>query len=131
MRLGILKLWLGDLENKWKYKSLTSSVFAHTTGGHTKMDPRATAPKIRQPSTTATATVKNKKKKTTAEALGHDVLCIIFSFLDLVQLIRCSAVSTSWYDVKFVTVAFNLFCYLLNPITFVDTQFWPASIWVS
>ncbi|TMW88971.1 hypothetical protein EJD97_017826 [Solanum chilense] len=60
------------------------------------MDPRAAAPKLRQPSTTATATVKNKKKKTTAEALGHDVLCIIFSFLDLVQLIRCSAVSTSW-----------------------------------
>ncbi|XP_015067619.1 F-box/WD-40 repeat-containing protein At3g52030 isoform X2 [Solanum pennellii] len=60
------------------------------------MDPRTAAPKLRQPSTTATATVKNKKKKTAAEALGHDVLCIIFSFLDLVQLIRCSAVSTSW-----------------------------------
>ncbi|KAJ8565507.1 hypothetical protein K7X08_008083 [Anisodus acutangulus] len=50
-------------------------------------------PSGRQPST---ATVKNKKKKTRAEALSHDVLCIIFSFLDLVQLIRCSAVSTSW-----------------------------------
>ncbi|KAL3348420.1 hypothetical protein AABB24_021868, partial [Solanum stoloniferum] len=61
------------------------------------MDPSAAAaPKLRQPSTAGTATVKNKKKKTTAEALSHDVLCIIFSFLDLVQLIRCSAVSTSW-----------------------------------
>ncbi|XP_049377999.1 F-box/WD-40 repeat-containing protein At3g52030 [Solanum stenotomum] len=57
------------------------------------MDPSAAAPKLRQPST---ATVKSKKKKTTSEALSHDVLCIIFSFLDLVQLIRCSAVSTSW-----------------------------------
>ncbi|XP_060217400.1 F-box/WD-40 repeat-containing protein At3g52030 [Lycium barbarum] len=45
----------------------------------------------------ASARVKSKKKKkTTAESLSHDVLCIIFSFLDLVQLIRCSAVSTSW-----------------------------------
>ncbi|KAG5627564.1 hypothetical protein H5410_012782 [Solanum commersonii] len=60
------------------------------------MDPSAAAPKLRQPSTAATATVKSKKKKTTSEALSHDVLCIIFSFLDLVQLIRCSAVSTSW-----------------------------------
>ncbi|XP_055817915.1 F-box/WD-40 repeat-containing protein At3g52030 [Solanum dulcamara] len=60
------------------------------------MDLSAAAPKLRQPSTTGTATVKNKKKKTTAESLSHDVLCIIFSFLDLVQLIRCSAVSTSW-----------------------------------
>ncbi|KAK4738168.1 hypothetical protein R3W88_001865 [Solanum pinnatisectum] len=61
------------------------------------MDPSAAAaPKLRQPSTAGTATVKNKKKKTTAEALSHDVLCIIFSFVDLVQLIRCSAVSTSW-----------------------------------
>ncbi|KAH0730853.1 hypothetical protein KY285_003914 [Solanum tuberosum] len=60
------------------------------------MDPSAAAPKLRQPSTAGTATVKSKKKKTTAEALSHDVLCIIFSFLDLVQLIRCSTVSTSW-----------------------------------
>ncbi|MCD7446726.1 hypothetical protein HAX54_015630 [Datura stramonium] len=60
------------------------------------MDPSAAAPQLRQQSTTGMATVKNKKKKTAAEALSHDVLCIIFSFLDLVQLIRCSAVSTSW-----------------------------------
>ncbi|KAH0782288.1 hypothetical protein KY290_001886 [Solanum tuberosum] len=60
------------------------------------MDPSAAASKLRQPSTAGTATVKSKKKKTTSEALSHDVLCIIFSFLDLVQLIRCSTVSTSW-----------------------------------
>ncbi|CAN4110272.1 unnamed protein product [Withania somnifera] len=60
------------------------------------MDPSAAVPTLRQPSTTGTATVRNKKKKTTTEALSNDVLCIIFSFLDLVQLIRCSSVSTSW-----------------------------------
>ncbi|KAM3358333.1 F-box/WD-40 repeat-containing protein isoform X1 [Capsicum galapagoense] len=60
------------------------------------MNPSAAAPKLQQPSTAGTAAVKSKRKKTTVEALSHDVLCIIFSFLDLVQLIRCSAVSTSW-----------------------------------
>ncbi|XP_016447050.1 F-box/WD-40 repeat-containing protein At3g52030 isoform X2 [Nicotiana tabacum] len=60
------------------------------------MDPSATTSSPRQPFTAGTATAKKKKKKTTAEALSHDVLCIIFSFLDLFQLIRCSAVSTSW-----------------------------------
>ncbi|XP_019262613.1 PREDICTED: F-box/WD-40 repeat-containing protein At3g52030 isoform X2 [Nicotiana attenuata] len=57
------------------------------------MDPSATTSSPRQP---FTATAKKKKKKTTAQTLSHDVLCIIFSFLDLFQLIRCSAVSTSW-----------------------------------
>nr|XP_016475416.1 PREDICTED: F-box/WD-40 repeat-containing protein At3g52030-like isoform X3 [Nicotiana tabacum] len=60
------------------------------------MDPSATTSSPRQPFTAGTATAKKKKKKTTAESLSHDVLCIIFSFLDLFQLIRCSAVSTSW-----------------------------------
>ncbi|XP_070043235.1 F-box/WD-40 repeat-containing protein At3g52030 isoform X2 [Nicotiana tomentosiformis] len=60
------------------------------------MDPSATTSSPRQPFTAGTATAKKKKKKTTAEFLSHDVLCIIFSFLDLFQLIRCSAVSTSW-----------------------------------
>ncbi|KAL3537544.1 hypothetical protein ACH5RR_000910 [Cinchona calisaya] len=37
-----------------------------------------------------------KKQKTTILALNHDILCLIFGFLDLVQLIRCSAVCKSW-----------------------------------
>ncbi|CAI9769455.1 unnamed protein product [Fraxinus pennsylvanica] len=42
-------------------------------------------------------TAKRKQRKhTTVGALGHDVLCMIFSLLDLVHLIRCSAVCKSW-----------------------------------
>lgn len=35
--------------------------------------------------------------RTSVEALGDDVLCMIFVLLDLVHLIRCSAVCRSWY----------------------------------
>ncbi|XP_027163568.1 F-box/WD-40 repeat-containing protein At3g52030 [Coffea eugenioides] len=40
-----------------------------------------------------------KKQKTTIHALSHDILCMIFTFLDLVQLIRCSAACKSWSTV--------------------------------
>ncbi|CAI9091989.1 OLC1v1027115C1 [Oldenlandia corymbosa var. corymbosa] len=40
-----------------------------------------------------------KKRKTTILALNHDLLCIIFASLDLVQLVRCSAVCKSWTSV--------------------------------
>ncbi|GAB2303166.1 hypothetical protein Dimus_037162 [Dionaea muscipula] len=32
----------------------------------------------------------------TMESLGHDTMCIIFTFLDLFDLVRCSAVCKSW-----------------------------------
>ncbi|KAL6565628.1 hypothetical protein OROHE_004683 [Orobanche hederae] len=43
-------------------------------------------------------TTKKRRRvaPTTIDALGNDVLCMIFSFIDLVQLIRCSAVCKSW-----------------------------------
>ncbi|GAA0167692.1 hypothetical protein LIER_22566 [Lithospermum erythrorhizon] len=37
-----------------------------------------------------------KRKKTRIEALSHDVLSMIFAFLNITQLIRCSAVCKSW-----------------------------------
>ncbi|CAA0816585.1 F-box/WD-40 repeat-containing protein [Striga hermonthica] len=44
-----------------------------------------------------------KKRRRTAptavNALGNDVLCMIFAFLDLIHLIRCSAVCKSWRTV--------------------------------
>ncbi|PIN27144.1 G protein beta subunit-like protein [Handroanthus impetiginosus] len=43
--------------------------------------------------------IKRRRSATTVEALGNDVLCMIFSFLDLVHLIRCSAVCKSWRTV--------------------------------
>ncbi|KAK6143180.1 hypothetical protein DH2020_023528 [Rehmannia glutinosa] len=39
---------------------------------------------------------RRRAAPTTVHALGNDVLCMIFAFLDLVQLIRCSAVCKSW-----------------------------------
>ncbi|KAL8034708.1 hypothetical protein ABFX02_12G047000 [Erythranthe guttata] len=47
------------------------------------------------------APVKKRRRtpKTTVEALGNDVLSMIFTFLDLVHLIRCSAVCISWTTV--------------------------------
>ncbi|KAL6513442.1 hypothetical protein OROGR_020928 [Orobanche gracilis] len=44
------------------------------------------------------ATTKKRRRiaPTTVDALGNDVLCMIFSFINLVQLIRCSAVCKSW-----------------------------------
>ncbi|XP_012830723.1 PREDICTED: F-box/WD-40 repeat-containing protein At3g52030 isoform X2 [Erythranthe guttata] len=47
------------------------------------------------------APVKKRRRapKTTVEALGNDVLSMIFTFLDLVHLIRCSAVCKSWSTV--------------------------------
>ncbi|GAA0174439.1 hypothetical protein LIER_27829 [Lithospermum erythrorhizon] len=41
-------------------------------------------------------TMTEKRKKTRIEALSHDVLSMIFAFLNITQLIRCSAVCKSW-----------------------------------
>ncbi|KZV47273.1 F-box/WD-40 repeat-containing protein-like [Dorcoceras hygrometricum] len=46
-----------------------------------------------------TSSAVNRRRntaRTSAEALGDDVLCMIFVLLDLVHLIRCSAVCKSW-----------------------------------
>ncbi|KAL2507673.1 WD repeat domain-containing protein [Forsythia ovata] len=40
---------------------------------------------------------RKRYKPTTVDALGHDVFYMIFALLDLVHLIRCSAVCKSWY----------------------------------
>ncbi|KAI3448854.1 hypothetical protein Pfo_005519 [Paulownia fortunei] len=58
------------------------------------MDPKASAG-LRPPP----AKKRRRAAPTTAEALGNDVLCMIFAFLDLVHLIRCSAVCKSWSTV--------------------------------
>ncbi|KAL3651886.1 hypothetical protein CASFOL_004888 [Castilleja foliolosa] len=44
---------------------------------------------------------KNRRRgnRTTVDTLGNDVLCMIFAFLDIIQLIRCSAVCKSWSTV--------------------------------
>ncbi|XP_051145461.1 F-box/WD-40 repeat-containing protein At3g52030 [Andrographis paniculata] len=55
------------------------------------MEPTASAALYPPPSQ------KRRSASTTkADALGNDVLCMIFAFLDFVQLIRCSAVCKSW-----------------------------------
>ncbi|KAL2230436.1 F-box/WD-40 repeat-containing protein At3g52030 [Sesamum indicum] len=45
--------------------------------------------------------VKNRRRAvpTTFDALGNDVLCMIFAFLDVVQLLRCATVCKSWNTV--------------------------------
>ncbi|CAH2080641.1 unnamed protein product [Thlaspi arvense] len=40
----------------------------------------------------------NSGHQTTIYALGHDILCLIFSFLDLLDLGRCSGVCKYWYS---------------------------------
>ncbi|KAG8363624.1 hypothetical protein BUALT_Bualt19G0041800 [Buddleja alternifolia] len=42
---------------------------------------------------------RRRTSTTTVDALGNDVLSKIFAFLDLIQLIRCSAVCKSWSTV--------------------------------
>lgn len=37
------------------------------------------------------------KHRTTIHVLSHEILCIAFSFLDLLDLFRCSCVCKSWY----------------------------------
>ncbi|GFP84284.1 F-box/WD-40 repeat-containing protein at3g52030 [Phtheirospermum japonicum] len=58
------------------------------------MDP-ATSAGLRPPQ----AKKRRRATLTTVDALGNDVLCMIFAFLDLVHLIRCSAVCKSWSTV--------------------------------
>ncbi|KAI8545879.1 hypothetical protein RHMOL_Rhmol07G0071700 [Rhododendron molle] len=36
------------------------------------------------------------RHRTTVHVLSHDILCIVFSFLDLLDLFRCSCVCKSW-----------------------------------
>ncbi|KAH6814365.1 F-box family protein with WD40/YVTN repeat doamin [Perilla frutescens var. frutescens] len=59
------------------------------------MDPMSSAD-IRSP---ASAKRRRRVFPTTVDALGDDALCMIFAFLDLVYLIRCSAVCKSWRTV--------------------------------
>lgn len=40
-----------------------------------------------------------KKQKTTINVLNHDILCMIFAFLEFSQLIKCSAVCKLWSTV--------------------------------
>ncbi|KAK4424921.1 F-box/WD-40 repeat-containing protein [Sesamum alatum] len=42
---------------------------------------------------------RRRGASTTVDALGNDILCIIFAFLDVVQLIRCATVCKSWNNV--------------------------------
>ncbi|KAL2491636.1 F-box/WD-40 repeat-containing protein [Abeliophyllum distichum] len=57
------------------------------------MDPRSSSVPRQLP-------VKRKRRRpTTVDAFGHDVLRMIFVLLDLVHLIRCSAVCKSWSTV--------------------------------
>ncbi|KAI5681412.1 hypothetical protein M9H77_02640 [Catharanthus roseus] len=55
--------------------------------------------------------VTKKKQKTAINALNQDILSMIFAFLDLVQLIRCSAVCKSWSTVidklKLLKIQYN------------------------
>ncbi|MED6136564.1 hypothetical protein PIB30_057187 [Stylosanthes scabra] len=47
---------------------------------------------------TATADERNKSRRTptTALSLDHDILCMIFAFLDMFELVRCSLVCKTW-----------------------------------
>ncbi|KAL8555340.1 hypothetical protein ACS0TY_003230 [Phlomoides rotata] len=55
------------------------------------MEPTSSAG-LRPPS----AKIMRRSSATSIETLGNDALCLIFAFLDLVHLIRCSAVCKSW-----------------------------------
>ncbi|XP_057790044.1 F-box/WD-40 repeat-containing protein At3g52030 isoform X1 [Salvia miltiorrhiza] len=59
------------------------------------MDPMSSA-NIRPP---ASAKRHRRASLTSIDALGDDALCVIFAFLNLVHLIRCSAVCKSWRTV--------------------------------
>ncbi|KAL0413677.1 UNVERIFIED_CONTAM: hypothetical protein Sradi_1569400 [Sesamum radiatum] len=58
------------------------------------MDPKASTSLSPPPA-------KNRRRAvpTTFDALGNDVLSMIFAFLDFVQLIRCATVCKSWNTV--------------------------------
>ncbi|XP_023004546.1 F-box/WD-40 repeat-containing protein At3g52030 isoform X1 [Cucurbita maxima] len=43
-------------------------------------------------------------------SLSHDILCIIFSFLDLFDLVRCSVVCKSWNNAIFNSELLRTFC---------------------
>ncbi|KAL0387914.1 UNVERIFIED_CONTAM: F-box/WD-40 repeat-containing protein [Sesamum radiatum] len=55
------------------------------------MDPKASTSLSPPP-----AKSRRRAVPTTFDALGNDVLCMIFAFLDVVQLIRCATVCKSW-----------------------------------
>ncbi|KAL8542223.1 hypothetical protein ACS0TY_003183 [Phlomoides rotata] len=55
------------------------------------MEPTSSAG-LRPPS----AKIMRRSSATSIDTLGNDALCLIFAFLDLVHLIRCSAVCKSW-----------------------------------
>ncbi|CAN1316613.1 F-box/WD-40 repeat-containing protein At3g52030 [Linum perenne] len=44
---------------------------------------------------------------TNIQSLSHDTLCVLFSYLDLLDLVRCSAVCNSWYDSLFFVIIRN------------------------
>ncbi|KAL7234471.1 hypothetical protein ACSBR1_017971 [Camellia fascicularis] len=62
-----------------KLRGMRSTMDATATGGHPPSKKKRTA-----------------RHRTTVYALSHDILSTLFSFLDLLDLVRCSAVCKSW-----------------------------------
>ncbi|KAL7234455.1 hypothetical protein ACSBR1_017957 [Camellia fascicularis] len=62
-----------------KLRGMRSTMDATTTAGHPASKKKRTA-----------------RHRTTVYALSHDILFTLFSFLDLLDLVRCSVVCKSW-----------------------------------
>ncbi|KAL1346391.1 hypothetical protein HN51_020065 [Arachis hypogaea] len=58
-------------------------------------------PAANDPASTATADERKKSRRTqtTALSLDHDILCMIFAFLDMFDLVRCTLVCKTWNTV--------------------------------
>ncbi|KAF3437357.1 hypothetical protein FNV43_RR20110 [Rhamnella rubrinervis] len=54
---------------------------------------------------------RSSRSPTTVHSLEHDLLCVIFSFLDLFDLVHCSVVCKSWYAVISKSKLLQVFYY--------------------
>lgn len=50
------------------------------------------------PATAADQRKKRRETQTTIQSLDRDILCTIFAFLDMFDLVRCSVVCKFWYS---------------------------------